>query len=259
MDLDRALRSPPPSGNTEEVWQSILRITSDVDGDLATALVFDVFQDDNGPFLYLLTNEHYHLKEGNAYSIQYCQDDNVFVEVDRFERDEFKVWQSSQENDYVIYKLALSSDIWEVGAGVANRKPGPSAKRPRRGKQQPTPTASVICKTPSFWFEGVHPRDEMCVYALPGSIPGRWVSQTSVTHVGRLVFYLQALSAPGRSGGAVLATKSGKMVGFIGGAYDVQEPESTNSKRLVDRRFNTYAFSVHALPRRLSSPPSSPS
>ena len=245
--------------NTDELWQSILRITSDVEGDLATALVFDVFQDDTGAFLYLLANEHYHLIDGNTYSIQYCNNDNVFIEVDTFERDEFQVWKSSQENDYVIYKLALSSDIWEVGAGIANRKPGPSSKRPRRGQQQqPAPMASVICKTPSFWFEGVHPGDEMCVYALPGSIPGRWLSHTSITNVGHSMFFLQALSAPGGSGGAVIATTSGKMAGFIGGAYDVKEPESTNPKKLADRRFNTYAFSVHALPRRLSSPPSSP-
>ena len=65
--------------------------------------------------------------------------------------------------------------------------------------------------------------------------------------------YLQALSAPAGSGGAVLTTKSGKMAGFIGGAYDVKETESTNPKKLLDRRFNTYAVSVHALPRRLSS------
>ena len=159
----------------------------------------------------------------------------------------------------MIYKLALSSDIWEVGAGIANRRPGQTSKRPRRSnQQQPVPKAPIVCKTPSFWFEGVHPGDEMCVYALPGSIPGRWVSPTSVTNVGHSIFYLQALSAPGGSGGAVLATKSGKMAGFIGGAYDVKEPESTNSKKSVDRRFNTYAFSVHALPRRLSSPPSPP-
>ena len=41
---------------------------------------------------------------------------------------------------------------------------------------------------------------------------------TRVTHVGKLVFYVQALSAPAASGGDVLATRSDKVVGFIGGA-----------------------------------------
>ena len=132
------------------------------------------------------------------------------------------MWQTSKENDFVIYKLALSSDIWEGGAGMATRKPGPASKRPRRAmQQQPAPKASVVCKTPTFWFEGVHPGDEMRVYALPGAIPGRWTSPTSVTNVGHSMLYLQALSAPGRSGGAVLATYSGKMAGLIGGCYDV--------------------------------------
>ena len=36
----------------------------------------------------------------------------------------------------------------------------------------------VICKTPTFWFEGVHPSDGLRVYALPKAIPGRWGSNT---------------------------------------------------------------------------------
>jgi hypothetical protein len=235
---------------TERLWQSVLRITSDIEGDSATALVFDVY----GSFLYLLANEHYHLIDGNTYCLEYCGIDNTFAEVDNFQRNEFVVYASSKENDFVIYKLPLSDDIWDAGVGMATRKPVPDTKRPRRG-QQPAerPKASVICKTPSFWYEGIHPADEVRVYALPGAVPGRWVSQTRVTHVGRLVFYLQALSAPGGSRGAVLATSTGHVVGFVGGAYDVEEPDSKHGKKMVERRFNAFTFSILALPARLSS------
>lgn len=244
---------------TDKVWQSVLRITGDVETDAATALVFDVFTDSGGSFLYLLTNEHYHLEDGNTYYLQYCGSDNVFYEVDNFQRNDFEVFMLSKENDFVIYKLPLSAAIWDAGMGMATRKPVPNSKRPRRSQQQTAeiPKASVICKTPTFWYEGIHPSDEVRVYALPKAIPGRWVSHTRVTHVGKLVFYVQALSAPAASGGAVLATSTGKVVGFIGGAYDVEEPDSKNEKKLVER-FNSFAFSVLALPDRPSSPPTSP-
>ena len=257
---------PPPQplqalSDTETIWQSILRITSDVEGDVSTALVFDIYQTGDVSFLYLLTSEHYQLGRGNIYSLQHCRHDNIFVTVDQFEYDDFEVWKFSKDNNFVIYKLALSDQLWNASPGVAQRKaPQVSQrknKRPRNCSQcQQPPMDAILCKTPTFWFEGVHPLDEMCVFALPASIPGRWACQTSVTHVDCLTFCLQALTAPGASGGAVLATKSGKVAGFIGGTYDVKEPESTNPNKLVDRRFNTYAFSVHALPRRLSSPPS---
>ena len=243
----------------ENVWRSVLRITSDVEGDAATALVFDVFPDHEESFLYLLLNEHYQLEDENTYYLQYCDSDNVFVEVDNFDRKDFVIFAESKENDFVIYKLPLSNDVWDIGPGIATRKPVENSKRPRRGQQQPArvPKASVICKTPSFWYEGIHPADEVRVYALPEAIPGRWVSQTRVTHVGKLVFYVQALSAPAGSGGAVLATKTGKVVGFMGGAYDVWEANSVD-KKMVERRFNSFAFSVSALPDRPSSPPTSP-
>ena len=241
---------------TEMVWRSVLRITSDVDGDAATALVFDVFTDGEGSFLYLLVNEHYHLEKENTYYLQYCDSDNVFIEVDRFDHKDFVIFSMSKEKDIVIYKLPLSNDIWDIGQGIATRKPVESSKRPRRNQQQAdrVPKAPVVCKTPSFWYEGIHPADEVRVYALPKAIPGRWVSQTRVTHVGKLVFYVQALSAPAGSGGAVLATQTGKVVGFIGGAHDVMEPNSGDEK-MTERRFNSFAFSVSALPDRPSSPP----
>jgi hypothetical protein len=248
---------------SQEVWKSVLRIRSDVEGDCATALVFDVHFDDKGAFLYLLTNDHYKLEAGNTYHLEHCTPDNKFLEVDVFDYDEFHMYKLSKESDFVIYKLILDESIWEVGMGIATRKPEqerpPIAKRARRvAVHKPAPLkAPVICKTPQFWYLGINPSDTVRVYALPAASPGRWEANTTITTVDRLSFYLQNLSGPGGSGGAVVTTKTGNVIGYMGGAFDVEELDE--AKKKVERRFNSYAFTVHALPRRLSSPPTSPS
>lgn len=248
---------------SQEVWKSVLRIRSDVEGDCATALVFDVHFDDKGAFLYLLTNDHHKLEAGKTYHLEHCTPDNKFLEVDVFDYDEFHVYNSSQESDFVIYKLLLDESIWEVGMGIATRKleqeRPPIAKRARRvaaNKFAPL-KAPVICTTPQFWYLGLSPSDAVRVYALPAAAPGRWEANTTITTVDRLSFYLQNLSGPGISGGAVVTTKTGNVIGYMGGAFDVEELDKANKK--VERRFNSYGFTVHALPRRLSSPPTSPS
>lgn len=58
------------------------------------------------------------------------------------------------------------------------------------------------------------------------------------------------LAAPGLSGGAVIATELGDIVGIIGGNKDAQ----FNGK---DQVFNAYAISAHTFPNRPSSQPSS--
>jgi len=50
----------------------------------------------------------------------------------------------------------------------------------------------------------------------------------------------------------VVTTKTGNVIGYMGGALDVEELDK--AKKKVGHRFNSYALTVHALPRRLSSP-----
>ncbi|KAL3907182.1 MAG: hypothetical protein SGILL_008973 [Bacillariaceae sp.] len=249
---------PQPQENTaatiksEKIWESVLRIRSDVEGDSATALVFDVYEGQ----LYLLMNYHYEMSRGNTYYIEFCASDNQFLEVDFFEFDEFKTFAESKECDFVIRMVSLDSAIWDCGKGIAGRKPvlQPPMKRARRKASQKDKTlkAEVICKTPSFSYEGVHLFERVRVFGLPNAVGGRWVAETQVQSLDYRCFYVQALSAPGGSGGAVLATNSGLVVGFVGGANDYhnQKPKQLSS-------FNTYVMNTHSLPRRPSSAPNS--
>ena len=240
--------------NAEKIWNSVLRIRSDVRGDVATALVFDVYEG----YLYLLMNYHYKMSSENTYYVEYCSSDNTFLEVDFFEFHEFQTFAESDECDFVIRKVWLDPETWEVGKGISIRRPvnQPQTKRPRReaAKTEIKLTAEVVCKTPSFSYEGVQPFEHVKVFGLPHAVPGRWVAETQVQNVDYRCFYVQALSAPGGSGGAVLATTSGLVVGFVGGANDYK---NLNPKQLSS--FNTYVMNTHSLPRRPSSAPNSPS
>lgn len=255
---------------SEDVWKSVLRIQDDINGDAATALVFDVHVESNGKgFLYLLVNDHYTLQPEHKYLVRYFDRDGNCLEVDAFGANEFCVFKKSpkEEHDFVIYKLPLDPDTWEVGMGIAKRK---EEQQPLAKKRRGTPRANkgakqkvvaaqnvkIVCKTPRFWYEGIHPSDAVRVYALPASIGRRWQADTTITSVGRLCFFLRALSAPGGSGGAVVTTKTGDLIGYIAGAYDVEDVDKRGKKG--EWRFNTYGFTVQALPRRLSSPPNSP-
>jgi hypothetical protein len=91
------------------------------------------------------------------------------------------------------------------------------------------------------------------VFGFPQAvIEGRWTATTYVTAVGKNGFQLQNLSAPGLSGGAVIATNMGKIIGYIHGAQDAEEEGTV-------QRFGSYAFNVANLPERPSSRRSSPS
>ncbi len=106
--------------------------------------------------------------------------------------------------------------------------------------------ATVICKTPSFNFT-VNPRQQVHVYGFPQAVEeGRWVATSSVTSVGAQGFHVQSLSSPGLSGGAVIATGCGQVIGYMHGAQDAVEGNGT-------RPLGSYAFRVANLPKRESS------
>ena len=88
------------------------------------------------------------------------------------------------------------------------------------------------------------------IFGFPGTYNARWEASSFVTTVNKDFFTLQNLSAPGLSGGAVIASHLGEIVGFVGGAYDAEE------KGKVQRPFESYAILARSLPRRPSSNPS---
>ena len=204
-------------------------------------------------------NFHYKMSSENIYFLEYCSSDNTFLEVDYFEFPDFQTFSESEECDFVIRKVLLDPEIWDVGKGISIRKPvnQPQTKRPRRNaahKDVAKLKAEVVCKTPRFSYEGVQPFEHVKVFGLPNAVPGRWVAETQVQNVDYRCFYVHSLSAPGGSGGAVLATTSGLVVGFVGGANDYK-----NLKPRQLSSFNTYVMNTHSLPRRPSSAPNSPS
>jgi hypothetical protein len=124
-----------------------LRIRIDVEGDSATALVFDVYEG----HLYLQMNHHYKMIRGNTYYIEFCASDNQFLEVDFFEVDELKTFAESEECDFASRMVSLDSAIWDCGKGIAVRNPvvQPANKRAHRNATQPEKTlkAEVIWRT----------------------------------------------------------------------------------------------------------------
>ena len=165
-----------------------------------------------------------------------------------FDKSEFKnVFAENDERDFIIYKLPLDPASWIVDPGIAPRQQnvGSPTKRPKRDKttQKKTefPKADVI-KTPRFSFQGVRVSQEVRVLALPAPALGRWEAKTTVSSVGPLWFTLQAVSAPGASGGAVVATDSGEIIGYVGGNYDATDNDGKEPS------FECYAYSVHGLP-----------
>lgn len=88
------------------------------------------------------------------------------------------------------------------------------------------------------------------IFGFPQTVEGRWEGNTTITSVAQHHFCIQLLSAPGLSGGAVITSSMGEVVGFVGGAYDAQEDGK-------DFRFESYVIPTFALPKRPSSNPSS--
>ena len=74
---------------------------------------------------------------------------------------------------------------------------------------------------------------------------------TNITSINSESFCVAALSAPGLSGGAVVATLMGQIVGVVGGAIDARKGREI-------KRFVAFAIPAHSLPARPSSQPSSP-
>jgi hypothetical protein len=73
-----------------------------------------------------------------------------------------------------------------------------------------------------------------CLYVSldsPWLLTGAVRGDTTVTTISKETFYIQTLSAPGLSRGAVVATGMGEIVGFVGGDLDAEEEGA--EKRLL--------------------------
>ena len=129
--------------------------------------------------------------------------------------------------DIVIVRVQLPSDwaadnqynFWrEQQKKTAQR----SKRKVAHFKDDRTFVASNVsfCRIPTLDFM---PTDgaPVLVFAFPLGSYNMWT--TTITSVHANTFQLQALSAPGASGGAVVTSPYGALMGIVGGAYDCDD------------------------------------
>ena len=239
----------------KQVWYSVLRIQNSESEELATALVFDVHSDQRGPYMLLLLNKHFESKENELIKLYYVDNEGEYFLVEQFKRKELTVYTDGGELDFMIYKYKLDPNVWDVQEGKAERRDGapPANKKPRLHRTAapvPMKRAAIICKTPPYSSQ-LQRSMPVRIFGFPQTVEGRWEGNTTITSVAQHHFCVQLLSAPGLSGGAVITSSMGEVVGFVGGAYDAHEDGK-------DIRFESYVIPTFALPKRPSSNPSSP-
>eukprot|EP00980_Cylindrotheca_fusiformis_P017675 scaffold5540_cov96-Cylindrotheca_fusiformis.AAC.3 len=237
----------------EKLWYSVLRIENDDNGDRATALVFDVHEDASGPFLLLLVNEHFHFQGGQLVKLYYVDDESDLFLVHQFRKGEVRVFNNGGGLDFIIYRVNLGEEWSIVEPGKAQREEMKATKRARRAAaSEPMKWATIICKTPPYTY-GIQRSMNVRLLGFPAAVDkARFQVDAQVASIGRNSFCVTTLSAPGLSGGAIVATCMGQIVGVGGAAMDATE-QGRETKRFV-----TYAIPAHSLPNRPSMQPSSP-
>lgn len=239
-----------------QLWKSVFRVENTANGELATALVFDIFQDDNEVlYMLLLLNKHFTFKTNEVIrALQYDEADECSL-VEAFTKRTASVYAEGdmkRGEDFVIYQLKLNQEEWElVEPGTAQRiVTEPRAKKRAASTRAEMKKTSMICKTPRYSYI-VERSMPVRIFGFPHTSSGRWEGMSTVTSIGRSTFGLQMLSAPGLSGGAVVATSQGDVVGVMGGNEDALDEGNP-------QLFNAYAIDARSFPKRPSSQPSSP-
>eukprot|EP00980_Cylindrotheca_fusiformis_P017470 scaffold5466_cov90-Cylindrotheca_fusiformis.AAC.2 len=230
----------------EKLWYSVLRIENDGNGDRATALVFDVHEDASGPFLLLLVNKHFHFQGGQLVKLYYVDDESDLFLVHQFRKGEVRVFNNGVGLDLIIYRVNLGEEWSLVEPGKAQREEMRPTKRARRAAaSEPKKWATIICKTPPYTY-GIQRSMNVRLLGFPAAVDkARFQVDAQVASIDKNFFCVTSLSAPGLSGGAVVATRMGQIVGVVGGAMDVTEGREM-------KRFVTYAIPAHSLPNRPS-------
>ncbi|EEY55099.1 crinkler (CRN) family protein, putative [Phytophthora infestans T30-4] len=147
---------------------------------------------------------------------QYFPDSRTLEKVLRFSLDSGVCWSSSAAFDFAIFKVAAPQDVQLTPCKMST-------------KVYPTMDVHV------FGFPGALPDHQVHRYAIiPATVTG-W-NQNQMT--------LSSLPAPGLSGSAIVCTKRGVLVGYIGGGFD----GSTKNER-----YQSYGFTLRGIPPDLPS------
>lgn len=239
------------------IWNSVLRAENTDNGELATALVFDVFREKQGLYMLLLMNQHFRFDKNHLVRVLQYDESGQCSFVAAFTKKDVIIFaqgnMKDRHEDYVIYRLQLDQNEWELTEpGTVRRylKSPPSKKQRKAKSAAEIPKSEIICKTPRYSYS-INRCMPVRIFGFPHTAKGRWEGASIVTSIDRSTFGLQMLSAPGLSGGAVVATEQGDVVGIMGGDHDAEE----NGK---PKPFNAYAVHAHSFPKRPSSQPPSP-
>jgi hypothetical protein len=182
----------------------------------------------------------------------YVDDESNLSLVHQFRKGEVRVFKDGAKLDFIIYRVNLREE-WSIEEpGRAQREEVRATKRAKRdAAPEPEKRATIICKTPPYTYEMQRSMNVSLMGFPAAVVDARYQVDTTVASIDRNSFCVAALSAPGLSGGEVVATRMGQVVGVMGGAMDAREGREI-------KPFVAYAIPAHSLPERPSSQPLSP-
>lgn len=158
---------------------------------------------------------------------------------------------ASADQDCVILRVQLGTD-WVVDRGSMSMQVDRTKRRkmssPKNSSKPPIDDGATFLKLAALSYTVV-PTQRVVVFGFPAAQPGPVVTPASVSRVLRGQFALNTLSAPGGSGSAIIATRDGLVLGYVGGALDSDHNNT---------QYQMYAFKLDSLPKRLSSASTSP-
>lgn len=143
-----------------DVWYSVLRLENTVTDELATALVFDVYEDHGSLYMLLLMNHHFVFTGNQLVRALFVDDSNQCLLAEFFtKKDVTKYWSGDMNKgeDAIIYSLKLDGNEWIMVEPGRVERIQPKEQGPPKKKRAAAPVsiarAAIMCKTPRYTYE----------------------------------------------------------------------------------------------------------
>ncbi|KAH9073221.1 hypothetical protein Ae201684P_015038 [Aphanomyces euteiches] len=255
-----------------KLWKSVVRVVISISScveDTGTALVVDR----TPTHLYLLTNLHLFLDEEYSDGLS----DDFTKEIQRYsklhpgkkpsgkrKKDAANISAPSIRRSKRVKKVPVSSDIFQIA--IEQLFPDEeelkevykfslesstcwrcSADFDFAIFEVPTPPNVQLELVRCKMAYRVFPTMPVHVFGFPGSLDGKFdhhyaIIPAEVTGTNRNQMTLSTLSAPGLSGSAIVCTKRGIPVGYMGGGFDGSSEQ-----------YQSYGFTLQGMPQDLPS------
>ncbi|KAF0744047.1 hypothetical protein Ae201684_001680 [Aphanomyces euteiches] len=257
-----------------KLWKSVVRVVISISScveDTGTALVVDR----TPTHLYLLTNLHLFLDEEYSDGLS----DDFTKEIQRYsklhpgkkpsgkrKKDAANISAPSIRRSKRVKKVPVSSDIFQIA--IEQLFPDEeelkevykfslesstcwrcSADFDFAIFEVPTPPNVQLELVRCKMAYRVFPTMPVHVFGFPGSLDGKFdhhyaIIPAEVTGTNRNQMTLSTLSAPGLSGSAIVCTKRGIPVGYMGGGFDGSSE---------NEQYQSYGFTLQGMPQDLPS------